>query len=238
MAVATFSARLAQRLRVFTDAGLLRRIPTPWQLRQGDWEMTPYVASTDATDESGYTRLGHPVLRQSIIFWEVGLDHLATGSALGVKLASLCTHLELTYHQGMPVFDLQLVQTHENGLARLRAALEDIAAGATPLGRRRKRIMALILRDPEAYLGRFFGADGWLERAARFDYATPAEERSAFPPEFFSLVGFLDYCATQFPAERSFSSLRVPGHLLQLAGRRFREGRGLGWFGPRGPAAR
>jgi hypothetical protein len=238
MTVATSSIDLAARLRVFTDAGLLRRIPTPWQLRQGDWEMTPYVMSTDATDEAGYTRLGHPVLRQAVIFREIGLDHLATGSALGVQLESLCTHLALTYHQGMPVFDLQLVQTHPDGLARLRASLADLAAGSTPLGRRRRRITQLILRDPETYIGRFFGADGWLARAERFDYATPAEEGSSFPQEFFSLVGFLEYCAATFPPERDVSWARVPTRLLHLAGRRFREGRGFGWFGPHGPVAR
>ena len=221
---------LASRLRVFTDAGLLRRIPTPWQLRQGEWEMTPYVMSTDATVEAGYTRLGHPLLRQPIILREVGRDHFATGSALGVKLESLCAHLQLTYHQGMPVFDLQVVQTHPDGLAVLRAALEDMAAGATPLGRRRRRIAQMILLDPDAYLGRFFGADGWLARAERLDYPLPADEGAAFPPEFFSLVGLLNYCAESFPAEPP-SWVRVPGQLLHHAGRRFREGRGFGWFG-------
>ena len=222
----------ASRLQVFTDAGLLRRIPTPWQLRQGEWEMTPYVMSTDATTEAGYTRLGHPLLRQPIIFREVGRDHLATGSALGVKLESLCAHLQLTYHQGMPVFDLQLVQTHPDGLVRLRAALEDMAAASTPLGRRRRRIAKAILQDPDAYIGRFFGADGWLARAERFEYAMPAEEGSAFPPEFFSLVGFLNYCADSFPEDEP-SWARRPGHLLHLAGRRFREGRGFGWLASR-----
>ena len=223
---------LASRLRLFTDAGLLRRIPTPWQLRQGDWEMTPYVMSTDATTETGYTRLGHPLLRQPIIMREVGRDHLATGSGLGVKLESLCAHLQLTYHQGMPVFDLQLVQTHPEGLARLRAALEDMIAGTTAVGRRRHRISKAILQDPDAYLGQFFGKGGWLARAERLDYAMPAEEGSAFPPEFFSLVGFLNYCAETFP-ENEPSWPRMPARLLHLAGRRFREGRGFGWFASR-----
>jgi hypothetical protein len=232
--VATQQPDLASRLRIFTDAGLLRRIPTPWQLRQGEWEMTPYVMSTDATTEAGYTRLGHPILRQPIIFREVGFDHLATGSALGVKLESLCAHLQLTFHQGMPVFDLQVVQTHPDGLVQLRAALEDMAAGTTKLGRRRRRIAKMILLDPDAYIGRFFGADGWLARAERLDYPMPSEEGAAFPPEFYSLVGFLNHCAEAFPAQREQSWMRVPGHLLHLAGRRFREGRGFGWMGARG----
>src|SRR5260370_31958369 len=133
---------LEERLRVYLDAGLLRRVPTRFQIRQGELEMTPYVASTDATAEEGYVgaRFGHPVLRQPLIFTEVGLDHLALGAALGVKLESLCVHLALTYHRGMPVFDLQAVQTHPDGLARLRAALEEIRSGSTPRGRRRRRL--------------------------------------------------------------------------------------------------
>jgi hypothetical protein len=237
MAITARNVDFAARLKIFTDAGLLKHIPTPWQLRQGEWEMTPYVMSTDATDEKYYTRLGHPVLRQAIILREVGLDHLATGSALGVKLESVCAHLQLTFHVGMPVFDLQVVQTHPNGLERLQVMLEDMANGTTALGQRRRRIATRIFLDPDAYIGRFFGADGWIARAARFDYATPGEADSAFPTEFFSLVGLLEYCATKFPAERDVSWPRLPGHLLHLAGRRFREGRGFGWFGPRGPAA-
>src|SRR6266540_3450077 len=110
---------LEQRLRLFLDAGLLRRLPTPWQIRQGELQMVPYVTSTDATAAEGYEGrpFGHPVLRQPLIFSQVGPDHLRIGSGLGCAHESVCTHLELTYHRGMPVFDLQVVQTHPDGLA-------------------------------------------------------------------------------------------------------------------------
>src|SRR5688572_30827204 len=116
---------LASRLQVFVDAGLLARIPTRWQLLQGEIEMTPYVVSTDATSEEGYRDhlASHPLVRQLTIFAHVGPDHLRTGSALGAKLESICAHLIVTFHRGMPVFDLQVIQTHDRGLERLREAI-------------------------------------------------------------------------------------------------------------------
>ncbi len=227
------SAELGRRLRAFVDAGLLRSIPTWWQIRQGEIEMTLYVISDDATAEEGYqgALLGHPLLRQPLIFSQVGLDHLRTGSALDVRLGSLCAHLQLTHHRGMPVFDLQAVQTHPGGLEVLRAAMEDMLTGATSRGRIRRGLASLILARPDDYARRFLGEDGWIARAARFDYATPAAEGSAFPPEYWSLTGFLDYCAANFPAERAQLPLsQLPRHIATLAGRRLREGRRLGWF--------
>ena len=47
------TALLARRLQVFRDAGLLPTIPTPWQIRQGEIEMTLFVISEDATAEEG-----------------------------------------------------------------------------------------------------------------------------------------------------------------------------------------
>jgi hypothetical protein len=102
-----------------------------------------------------------------------------------------------------------------------------VRSGITATGRRRRAIARLILRDPDGYHDRFAGEDGWIARARRFDYAGPAEEGSQFPAEFFSLVGFLDHCARSFPASPSASDWRRIGALLS---RRFREGRGMGWF--------
>lgn len=160
--------------------------------------MTPYVISTDATSEGGYRDhvWSHPLVRQPLIFSHVGLDHLRTGSALGARLESICAHLILTFHQGMPVFDLQVIQTHAGGLDRLRAAIEETLAHATPLGRRRWRIASVLLRDPAAYLAQFLGPGGFLARASRFDYPAPVSEGSVFPAEFFSLVHLLEHAAT------------------------------------------
>ena len=227
---------LAQRFSTFVDAGLLTRVPTRWQLLQGEIEMTPYVISTDATSEEGYRAHvpSHPLVRQLLIFAHVGRDHLRTGSALGAKLDSICAHLILTLHRGMPVFDLQVVQTHERGLERLRHAIEDTLAASTPVGKRRWKIVTTLLQDPVAYLEQFLGNDGWIARAARFDYPSPTDESSKFPPEFWSLVELARYCEETFPARpRDIPLAHMPRHLLHLASRRAREGSGMGWFADR-----
>ena len=153
------------------------------------------------------------------------------GSALGARLASLCKHLHLTYHEGMPVFDLQIVQTHPDGLRSLRARTEELLANQTRRARRHNQFVALILPDAHTYYLRFLGSDGWLARAERLEYPVPSAEGSAFPPEFFSLVAFVNYCARAFPAHPGdIPWHRYPGHFLQLASRRFREGKRMGWF--------
>jgi hypothetical protein len=217
---------LAVRLKTFLDAGLIRRLPTRWQLLQAEIQMTPYVVSTDATNERAYhgRPFGHPLLRQPLIFSLVGLDHVRTGSGLGARLQSLCTHLHLTYHQGMPVFDLQLIQTHPDGLATLRQQTEDLFTGGTRRARHTLRMASLIMAKPLAYYEQFLGGSGFITRAEDLDYPQPADVGSRFPPEFYSLVGLVNHAASAFPADRdALDWTRVPAHLAHLATRRFRE---------------
>lgn len=224
---------LNERLAVFRDAGLLTRLPTLSQLRQAEIEMIPYVVSSDVTAEETYSGgpWSHPLLRQPLIFNEVGYDHLRTGSALGAKLESVCTHLQLTSHRGMPVYDLQVIQTHKGGLDQLEQAMHDILDNSGVLAQRHRKLATRLLYDPDAYFQKYIGEDGWIARARRFDYATPADEESAMPVEFFSLVGLCDYAARTFPSD--LNHLRwyeKPGYAYGLFSRRFREGHRLGWF--------
>jgi hypothetical protein len=224
---------LAQRLACFTEAGLIAAIPTRYQILQGTVEMTPYVVSTDATAERHYkgARFGHSLVRQPLIFSKVGFDHLRTGPAMAARHESICKHLHFTYHEGMPVFDLQVVQTHPNGLRRLRERTEELLANETDSARRHNRFVAMILPNAHDYYAQFLGDEGWIARAERLDYPAPDSEGSAFPPEFFSLVAFLNYCARTFPAQRSDLPWYLrPGHIARLAGRRYREGGRMGWF--------
>ena len=224
---------LNQRCEAFVRAGLLPVVPTRWQTWQGTLEMTPYVMSTDATEESRYQGavFGHPLARQPIIISQVGLDWFRSGPALGSRCDSVCRHLHFTYHQGMPVFDLQLLQTYSYGLERMRAETEELLANSTPWARRTNRLVGLILPDASEYFERFLGTHGWIERAARFDYPGPSAEGAAFPREYFSLIDFLNYCAQRFPASPADTPWhRMPGHLYSVVSRRFREGKRFGWF--------
>ena len=224
---------LNHRLGVFLRAGLVDHVPTRWQLRQGEIEMTPYVISTDATAVEPYigARFGHPVLRQPLIASQVGLDHFRTGSGLGVRRTSQCRHLHLTYHQGMPVFDLQVLQTHDDGLDTLEQKTRELFVNETTEARRINRLASLCLARPADYHRQFLGDDGWIARARRFDYPDPATEGSAFPPEFFSLVNLVNYCARTFPAHpRDIALTSYPRHIAHLLGRRFRTSGGFGWL--------
>jgi hypothetical protein len=122
----------------------------------------------------------------------------------------------------MPVFDLQVIQTHDAGLARLRTAIDATLTRSTAVGRRRRAIMNRLFRDPTAYLDTYLGAEGYLARAARFDYPPPTAEGSVFPPEFWSLVALVNYSARTFP--QRVAPWRLPGRALALARRRFLEG--------------
>jgi len=219
---------LATRLRPFLDAGLMGHVPKPFQIRQGELVMFPYVISSEATDESRYTRTlyGHPLARQLIILAMVGRDHLDPGCSLGARFESIATHLLTTHHLGMPVFDLQLLHTHPDGLPRLRAVITDHLARSSDAARRRARWIGRILKDPDGYHRLFLGDDGYIARAERMEYPAPDAEGSGLPPEFFSLAAFLEHCATTYP--RTVAELgwrRLPGHLAHLAGRHRREGR-------------
>jgi len=231
MNAANYEQWLRRRLSVFLDAGWIKRLPTAWQLRQAELEMTPWVVSADVTAEENYdgAPLGHPWVRQPFILAHVGLDNLRTGSGLGARHRSVCRHLELVYHRGMPVFDLQIVHTHPEGLPRLRASVEELLAHQTSRARRQNAIASLILADRETYYQRFLGCDGWIARAERLEYPAPDAEGNACPPEFFSLVGLVNYAAERF-APDPLPWHEVPGHALHLLGRRFREGRSMGWF--------
>ncbi len=221
---------LAARLQPFVQAGLISTIPTDMQVRQGELQMLPYVISSDATDEHCYagTPLGHPVVRQPILLGLIGRDHLETGTGLAAKLQSVIRHLHFTYHQGMPVWDLQVIQTHPHGLETLREETEALLNPKTVAQKARRRLLGMILADPDAYLELFLGDAGYIARASRFDYPKPTEEDAAFPAEFFSLVEFINHCALAYPAQVPLH--KVPARALEVVSRRFREGKTIEWL--------
>ncbi len=223
---------LETRLAPLRNAGRLAELPTPWQLLQAELEMAPFVISIDVTDEPFYAGapLRHPVVRQPFIFREVGWDHLRIGTGLRSGLLPICRHLILTVHRGMPVWDLQLVHTHADGLATLRRAIEDQLADESPTARRLNRLARRLMPDPRTYHQRFVGPDGWIAQAEALDYPTADQAGATLPPEYFSLVGFLEHAQTGFPAR--FADVawhRWPGRLLRLPLRLYREGGSLGW---------
>jgi hypothetical protein len=223
---------LTERLEPFRAAGMLDTVPSHDQIRQGEWEMAPYVVSADATREDLYKLAdwGNPWLRQPLIFSQIGLDHLRIGTGLQSAPQSICTHLLLTWHQGMPAWDLQILQTHPGGLDMMHEAAEALLDPQDPAQRRLARLANKILPDAAAYQRQLLGQDGWIERARRLDYPDP--DGTDMPPEFADLVSFLKY-VRRFPEV-------VPWHRWPLVatrnlGRRMRSGRGMGWLAPLPP---
>lgn len=215
---------LNRRLRPFHDAGLLDGLPTDWQLLCGQLEMAPYVVLPDAGDRRRYegARCGHPLLRTPIVLSQIGWEHLRVGHGLHSTLRTLILHLAYVFHEGMPAFDLQLVQTHEGGLDALRRFLE--ALEQAPQDDHHRRLIELVIPNASAYRQAFLEEGGWIARAARFDYPTAQEAAAFLRPEFTQLTTFLAYCRDTFPQDtRGEHPWRVTRRILDLASRRLRE---------------
>lgn len=210
------------RLQVFVDAGLLTRIPSRFQLLQGQFEMAPYVVTPDEGDNDRYAGapLGHPLLRTPIVFTEIGLDHLRIGHGLHARPESVYRHLMFVFHEGMPTFDLQLVHSIPGGLAELRKYAQDIEDGATVRSRFQRARIDLIIPHASVYRQQFLAPGGWIDRAEAFDYPSVEDIAPFLRPEFMSLAGFAQYCADTFvetPWELGLH--KVPSQLYTLARR-------------------
>lgn len=212
------------RLQVFVRRGLIPTLPTTWQLWQGQLEMAPYVLAPDAGDNARYAgaALGHPLLRTPVVFSQVGVDHLRVGHGLHARPASLYRHLNFVFHEGMPAFDLQLIQTIPGGLAALRGYTSEIDRGSTSRRRRQRWWIDRVLPNASAYRDQFLRPGGWIDRAEAFDYPTESDVAGFLRPEFTDLVRFANYCASAFPrSPRDQTLTGLPQHLYGLASRRF-----------------
>jgi hypothetical protein len=208
---------LFQRLSPFIERGLIERVPTNWQIFQGSVEMLQYVVIPDMDDGRRYAGapLGHPVVRTPFLVAYTLGGHFNVGSGLRASERALQKHLLAVHHFGQPVYDLQLAQTHPDGLGRLRRKFEDVRRGATSLHRLERTFVGGIVPSWDAYCEAMLDH---IDRAARFDYdAAPAWARK----EFWSLSAFMDHCANAYPAtvkgERPFKLLRRLFALLTRA---------------------
>ncbi|MGE0327676.1 MAG: hypothetical protein AB7S68_35520 [Polyangiaceae bacterium] len=212
------------RLRVFIERGMVPKLPTTWQLWQGQLEMAPYVLAPDAGDNARYAGapLGHPLLRTPVVLANVGLDHFRVGHGLHARPESLYRHLNFVFHEGMPAFDLQLVQSVPGGLAALRRYTQAIEDGSTRQARRQRRWIDRVLPKASEYRQKFLAPGGWIDQAEAFDYPTEKDVAGFLRPEFTDLVRFVNHCANAYPASPLEQPLtHIPSHLVGLARKRF-----------------
>jgi hypothetical protein len=215
----TLSRDPETRLRVFLEAGLIQRVPTRWQLLQGQLEMLLYVILPDANDGARYAGapLGNPLIRQPFLLAEIGIDHLRAGHGLDASLEGLIKHLNFVLHVDYPVYDLQLLQTVPGGLEALRRVTTEIDQPRTMERRRQQWLADSIVPDADRYRRRLVEEGGWIDRAAALDYPPDSDQSAYLRPEFSSLVGFMNYCAVRLPeSPRETPPLALPGHLASL----------------------
>ena len=202
---------LHRRLQPFAARGLIQRVPTNWQVAQGSLEMARTVVAVKPDDRARYrgALFGHPALRTPILIAYTLGGHMRIGAGIRAREWHLHAHLLAVVHHGQPVFDLQLVQTFPNGLARLRARVDLVDAGRTAWRRWERWWIDRVVPGGHEYRERL---RGYIRRAARFDYdsAVPPGVR----PEFATLVSFMSYCAEAYPA--SWRGMSVWQQLRQL----------------------
>lgn len=186
---------LLSRLTPLIERGLIERAPTPWQILQGNVEMLPYVIIPDADDRRRYAgaTLGNPIVRTPFLVAYTLGGHFSVGSGLSSSAASLQKHLLAVYHNGQPVYDLQLAQTLPDGLERLRARFIAVRDATSRAKRFERAFVGAIVPSWPDYCAAMLGH---IDRAARFDY-DPAP--GWCPEKFWSFAAFMNYCASSFP---------------------------------------
>lgn len=214
--------RLNLRLSPFTDAGLLSAVPNPWQIIQGSFEMAPYVVIPDEDDSDRYgpAPIGHPLLRTPIVLAYIGPDHFQIGSGLRAAPRSIIRHLCIVHHQVMPDYDLQLLQTHEEGTDRLKHYLRELDHPRPRLiVRLHRRMISAVMPDPKGYRNELIRPGGWIDQAERMEFTPEEVMPEHLRKEFFSLTRFLRHCLTLPETCPTWSK---PSALLRRLGTRFR----------------
>jgi hypothetical protein len=219
---------LEKRLQVFTRGAdpVIPIVPSWDQIRLGSAEMASAVFFPDKTDTERYKEavLGRKKLGRTIaLIKELGWDHLRVGSGLGSPRYHVAFHINYVYHDGgNPVYDMQLQQTHENGLDYLWTVTH-LMQHSTDSGWRRRRAFAnSIVPRASEYREKLLDLNkGWTVKADQlvYDGEMYAEEHKE---AYKSLVDFMNHCAKTFPREPTgFDAVFLYVTLSRLALRGF-----------------
>lgn len=175
---------LEERIGFFVRHGYLKRVPTPWQVKVGWFAMLPVTLSESdrERERSRSTLMGQVPIRVPLqILYNPRQLFVDTG--LTNRPEHIVRHVLSVYHEDAFLgYDLQVLQSHPNGLALLREEASKVVEGRT-------------LWAP--YLRRLVGWPGYharlvelAEDAERFTYPDPLD----VDPRFASLVGFAEFC--------------------------------------------
>lgn len=177
---------LDARFGFFVRKGLLRAVPSLWQTRVGWAAMLPVTLSESERERarSRSTWLGQIPIRVPLqvlysphqIFADTGLFQ---------PVSRIVRHLVSVYHEDAFLgYDLQLLQSHPEGLRALAEEAERIARDPGLLSRG--------LRALVGYPGYHRGLVALADRASRDEYPDTLD----LDTRFVSLVGFGEFCLT------------------------------------------
>ncbi len=175
---------LEQRLGFFVRRGLLRAVPSPWQVRIGWLAMLPITLSESERERarSRSTWLGQIPIRVPLQVLYSPAQALAD-TGLHQPPERIVKHLLSVYHEDAFLgYDLQLLQSHEHGLALLEARAGAVATGHDVLSRG--------LRALTAWPGYHAGLVDLARRARSGEYPDALD----LDPRFVTLVGFAKFC--------------------------------------------
>lgn len=177
---------IAARVGFFVRHGMLERAPSPWQLKVGWLAMLPITLSESDRERksSRRTLMGQVPIRVPLqILYNP--RQLATDTGITQRADQIVRHLLSVYHEDAFLgYDLQLLHSHEGGLALLRREAARVAERRTAWA---------------PYLTSLVGGPGYHEAlvrladaAERFEYPDPLD----LDPRFASLVGFARFCCS------------------------------------------
>jgi hypothetical protein len=175
----------AARLAFFVERGMLRAIPSRWQLRAGCLVMLPFVLNETAVERQTNRRtlLGQVPLRVPLQLLYCP-SQARVGTGLSASCQSIVRHLLSAFHDDAVItYDLQLLQTHEGGLEQLAHAADAVATCRHPLWWPLSQVVG--------GLGYHAHLVDLATQARSFRYPTVCAD-----PRFSSLVGFAEFCLT------------------------------------------
>jgi len=177
---------IRERIGFFLRHGYIDRLPTPWQLGVGWLAMLPITLgeSDRERQRSRSTLMGQIPIRVPLQILYSPRQLLAD-TGITQSAEQLVRHVLSVYHEDAFLgYDLQLLQSHPNGLALLREEARKVVEGKT--------LWAPYLRELVGWPGYHEGLLRLAEAAERFEYPDPLD----LDRRFVSLVGFAEFCCT------------------------------------------
>lgn len=192
-------AAAEERMHRLQDIGVLAantKLPTIDQLVCGEIEMAPFVIEPKSQDHDRYNGLLRvPLLRTPALLAYIGSAHLNIFSGIDLEKTPITKHILATRHPGdNPIYDLQLLMIHEDGLDFLEERVYAV------LSKKSARAEALLIKS---IMGPQVATDYWTKL---LDEYIPSARDLQFPrssatnpenvrSEFYTLKDFIEGCA-------------------------------------------